>query len=126
MASSAIAVVRFQPGCPLEGIDGGRVTEEIGLPLAGVATNEAIEIIEAHPDRPLIKRPGLARLIKRRVVVLAEPRGRVSVTLKDGSDGAGILTNDRIVPRKSSCSLTHNPEAGDVMVASGDQRGAGG
>ena len=52
-------------GIALEGVDGRRVAEQVRLPLAGVAADEAIEIIEAHSVRPLIERPGLARLDKR-------------------------------------------------------------
>ena len=44
------------------GIDRGGVAEEVRLPLAGVATDESVEVFEAHADRPLIERPGLARL----------------------------------------------------------------
>ena len=39
----------------LKGIDLGGVAEEIGLPLVGVAADEAIEILEAHSDGPLIE-----------------------------------------------------------------------
>jgi hypothetical protein len=62
MASSAIAVVRFQPGVALEGIDRRGVAEQVRLPLAGVAADEAVEVLEAHARRPLVERPGLARL----------------------------------------------------------------
>ena len=65
-------------GIALEGVDGRRVAEQVRLPLAGVAADEAIEILKAHSVRPLIERPGLARLERGRVVVLAEPRGRSS------------------------------------------------
>ena len=90
IASSAMAVVRFQPGLPLKRIDGRRVAEQVRLPLAGVAADEPVEILEAHADRPLVERPGLARLVERRVVVLAEPRGRVPVLLEDRPDRAAI------------------------------------
>src|ERR1700757_3358847 len=66
-------------GIALEGVDGRRVAEQVRLPLTGVAADEAVEIIEAHSVRPLIERPGLARLIRGRVVVLAEPRRGISV-----------------------------------------------
>src|SRR5262249_30850806 len=56
-----------------EGINRRRVAEQVRLPLARVATDEAVEVIKAHPVRPLIERSGLARLVKGRVVVLAEP-----------------------------------------------------
>ena len=111
-------------GMPLEGVDGRRVAEQVRLPLARVAADEAVEIIEAHPVGPLIERPGLAGLVKGRVVVLAEPRGRVPVFLEDLADRAGILPDDRIVAREPRRRLAHNPKAGHVMVASGDQSGA--
>ena len=54
--------------------------------LAGVAADEAIEVLEAHAVRSLVEGPGLGRLIEGRVVILAEPRGRVPVLLQDGAD----------------------------------------
>ena len=108
-------------GIALEGIDGRRVAEQVRLPLAGVAADEAVEILEAHPDRPLIERPGLARLVEGRVVVLAEPRGRVAVLLQDRADGAVLLPDDRVVAREPRGNFAHDPKAGHVMVASGDQ-----
>src|SRR4029450_12874779 len=54
--------LQIPAGIALEGVDGRRVAEQVRLPLAGVATDEAIEVIESHAVRPLIERPGLARL----------------------------------------------------------------
>ena len=84
----------------LEGIDRRRIAEQVRLPLAGVAADEAVEIFEAHAVGPLLERPGLARLVRRRVVVLAEPRGGVPVRLQDGADGALVDRDDRVVARK--------------------------
>ena len=81
-------------GIALEGIDGRRIAEQVRLPLAGVAADKAVEIIEAHTVGPLIERPGLARLERGRVVVLAEPRGCVSVLLQDCTDGALVNRDD--------------------------------
>src|SRR5271165_1863317 len=78
----------------LEGKDRGRVAIEVRLPLARVAADEAIEIVEAHSNRPLIERPGLGRLIGWRVMVLAEPRGPVTVLLQDRANGPVGLQND--------------------------------
>ena len=108
----------------LEGIDRRRVAVQVRLPLARVAADEAVEVLEAHPVRPLIERPGLGRLIEGRVVVLAEPRGRVAVVLEDRADGAVLLPDDRVVAREPGRDFAHHAEAGDVMVASGDQRRA--
>src|ERR1700746_2788966 len=84
-------------GMPLEGVDCCRIAEQVRLPLAPVAADEAGEIFEAHPRRPLIEWAGLARLVKGRVVVLAKPRRRVTVFLEDLADRAGILPDNRIV-----------------------------
>src|ERR1700757_4397766 len=91
------------------------------MPLAGVAADKAIEIIKAHAVRPLIERPGLARLIRWRVVVLAEPRRGVSVFLEDRSDGAFLDRDDRIVTREPRRYFADHPEADRVMVSARDQ-----
>jgi hypothetical protein len=53
------------------------VTEQVRLPLAGVAAAESVEILEPHADRPLVEGPSLARRKGRRIMVLAEPRSGV-------------------------------------------------
>ena len=111
-------------GLPLKRIDGRRVAEQVRLPLAGVAADEPVEILEAHPDRPLMERPGLARLIERRVVILAEPRGRVPVFLKNLTNRSAISLDDRVVTRESRRRFAYHAKSGHVMVASGDQRRA--
>ena len=111
-------------GLPLKRIDGRRVAEQVRLPLAGVAADEPVEILEAHADRPLIERPGLARLIEGRVVILAEPRGRVPVLLENLTDRSAIPLDDRVVTRESRRRFAHDAKAGHVMVAAGDQRRA--
>jgi hypothetical protein len=108
-------------GIALERVDGRRVAIKVRLPLAGVATDEAIKIVEAHSVRPLIERTGLARLIGGRVVVLAEPRGGVSVFSEDGADGALLDRDDRVVARESRRYLADDPETDRVMVAPRDQ-----
>ncbi len=109
-------------GIALVGVDGRRIAEQVRLPLAGVAADETVEIIEAHPDGPLIEGPGLAGLVKGRVMVFAEPRGRIPVLLQDRADRAGILPDDRIVPRKPRGRFAHDAIADRMVVASRDQR----
>ncbi len=110
----------------LEGIDGCRIAVQVRLPLAGVAADKAIEVLEAHAVRPLIEGPGLGRLIEGSVVILAEPRGRVTVLLQDFADGAVLLPDNRVVARESSRDFAHHTEASHVVVAAGDQRSARG
>src|SRR5262249_59906878 len=57
------------------------VAEQVWLPLVGIAADEAEEVVEAHADRPLVERPGLARLIGWCVVVLAKPGSPVAMVL---------------------------------------------
>ena len=111
-------------GLPLKRINGRRVAKQVRLPLAGVAADEPVEILETHADRPLIERPGLARQVKRRVVVFAKPRGRVPVLLKNLTNRSAIPLDDRVVTWESRRGFAHYTEAGHVMVASRDQRRA--
>ncbi len=79
-------MIRFHAlGLAVEGIDLRGVAEQIGLPLVGIAADEAVEILEAHTGRPLVERPGLAGGEGRRVVILAEPRGGVTVVEQDAA-----------------------------------------
>jgi hypothetical protein len=105
-----------------KGIDRRRIAEQVRLPLARITADEAVEIIEAHSVRPLIERPGLARLIKRRVVVLAEPRGGIAVRLENGADRSLLDRNDGVVARETRRDLADDPEADGVMIASRDDR----
>jgi hypothetical protein len=99
-------------GVAFEGVDRGRVAVQVRLPLAGVAADEAVEVLEAHAVGPLLEGPGLRRLEGRRVVVLAEPRGGIAVVLQDRADGALLLADDRVVARKAGGDFADHAEAG--------------
>ena len=109
---------------PHEGINLRRVAEQVRLPLVRVAADEPVEVIEALPDRPILERSNLAGREGRHVVVLAEPRGGVAVFLEDSADGRLVLGDDAVVARESRGLFGYHAEAGRVMVAPGDQRGA--
>ena len=108
----------------VEGIDLRGVAEQVRLPLVGVAADEAVEVLEAHAGRPLVERPDLAGGEGRRVVVLAEPRGRVAVVEQDAPDGGLVLADDAVVAGETGGLLGDHAEADRVVVAPGDQRGA--
>ena len=57
-------------------------------------------------------------------MVLAEPRGGVAVVQQDAADGGLVLGDDAVVAREAGGLLGDHAEAGRVMVAPGDQRGA--
>ena len=108
----------------IEGINLRRVAEQVRLPLVGITADEAIEILKAHAGRPLVERPDLARSERRRVVVLAEPRRGIAVIQQDPADGGLVLGDDAVVAGEAGRLLGDHAEAGRVMVAAGDQRGA--
>ena len=116
--------LQIPAGIVLERIDGRRVAVQVRLPLTRVAADKAVEILEAHAVRPLIERPGLARLERRRVVVLAEPRCRVAVRPQGGADGALVDRDDRIIARKPRRYFAHHPVSHRVMIPAGDESSA--
>ncbi len=107
-----------------EGIDLRRVAEQVRFPLVGVAANKTVEILETHAGRPLVEGAGLAGGEGRGVVILAEPRRGVAVITQHAADGRLVLADDAVVARESRRLLGDDTEAGRVMVAPGDQRGA--
>src|SRR5271157_6183488 len=109
---------------PDVGVDRRSVSEEIGLPLAGIAADEAVEVLKAHAGRPLVKGPGLTRHESRGVVILAEPGGGIPVLLQDFANRALALLNDRVISRETCSNLGDDAKTHRVMVASGDERGA--
>ena len=96
------------------------VAEEERRPLVGLAAHEPVEVLEAHADGPLGERAGRAVLVRRRVVVLAEPRGGVAVLLQDLTDRAVIDADGGVVARVAGGLLGDDPEAHGVVAAAGD------
>ena len=94
-----------------------------GVHWSHLAAHEAVEVIEPHADGPLRERPGRAVLVIRRVVVLAEPRGRVAVLLQDFADGAVVDADVAIVAGEAGRLFGDDAEADGVVVAAGDDRG---
>jgi hypothetical protein len=60
----------------------------------------------------------------RRVVVLAEPRRGIAVVEQDAADRGLVLADDAVVAGEAGRLLGDHAEAGRVVVAPGDQRGA--
>src|SRR6478736_658935 len=92
----------------------------------GLVGHEAVEILEAHPRRPLVERPGDTVLIGGRVVVLAEPRGGITVLLQDLANAGILQADDRLVARVTSREFADHTGADGVMVATRYQRRPGG
>ena len=112
-------------GIALERVDVRRVAGEVvRLPLVRVAAHEAVEVLEAHADRPLVERADRAGLERRRVVVLAEPGGAVAVVPQYLADRGFVLGDEAVVPRVAGRLFGDDAVADRVVVAAGDQRGA--
>ena len=99
------------------------VLEEIGLPLVGFAAHEAVEIVEAHADRPLIEG---AAAVYWKPAYCAPCRTTTWHSRSRLQDPA-----DRGVVRQGSSRSPDSPVACSVItpkptmvIASGDQRGA--
>src|SRR5262249_37561387 len=97
------------------------VAKEIRLPLVRVASDEAVEVLEAHADRPLIERSVLARLEGRRVVVLAEPGRAVSIVLQDAADRRLVTGDDAVIAGIAGCLFGDHTETARMVVAPGDE-----
>jgi len=97
------------------------IAEQPWLPLVGFPAHEAVEILEAHPARPLVEGSGQTVLSARSVVVLAEPRRGIAVLLEYFADGRILAPNDGVVPGVSGGLFGDDAEAHGVMAAASDQ-----
>ncbi len=111
------------PGIVDVWIDRRGVVEEVGLPLAGVAADEAVEVLEPHAGGPLVEGPGLGRHPVGGVVVLAVPGRPVAVLEQNATDGRVVDADDAVVAGIARRLLRDDAEAHRVMVAPGNQRG---
>ena len=109
----------------LEGEDLRGVAKQVRLPLVGVAADEAVEVLEAHADGPLVEGSDLAGREGRHVVVLPEPGRAVSVVLQHAADRRLVAIDDAVVAGEAGALLGDHAEACRMVVAAGDQRGAG-
>ena len=100
------------------------VAEQVRPPLVGVATDETVEVVEAHAGRPLGERPSLTGFIGRGVMVLAKPRRRVAVVAQDAANRCIVHADDAVVTGEAGGLLGDHPEAHRVVVAPSDQRRA--
>src|SRR5438046_8872790 len=109
-------------GLAIEGIELRRVAKEVWLPLVSVAADEPVEILEALPNGPIIKRPDLTGTEGRHVVVLAEPRRRITIVQQDAADSRLVISDNAVVAREARGLHRDHADAGSVTVASRNQR----
>ena len=116
---------QVEAGVSLERVDVGGVSGQVGgLPLVRVTAHEAVEVLEAHPGGPLVEGADGGRLEGGRVVVLPEPGGAIAVVPQDRAERRLVLREEAVVAREPGRLLGDHAEAGRVVVAAGDERGA--
>ena len=101
------------------------IVHKVGIPLVGLAANEAIEAIEASLQRPL--RPVRARsdILFGYVVVLSNPESAPSGILQDLPDGSALLRKAAVRAGESVGSFRDGGHAIEMVIASGQHRGPG-
>src|SRR5262249_57287752 len=97
--------------------------EEGGVPLVGVAADEAVEVLEAQPGRPEVERPVLAGVPVGDVVVLSIPRRVVAVAPQHLGHRAAAFGHERVVAGVTRPELHDGAGGATVMVAARDERG---
>ena len=104
-------------------LDRRRAFVERGIPLVGLAADEAVEVFEpAAAGRPCVERPDRARLPHRHLMALAELRGRVAVELQRPRQRRDRVRQHRTVARRGGRDLGDAAHAGGMMIAPGQQR----
>lgn len=67
------------------------VLDQVGIPVVGLATEEAIEAVEALLGGPHLAAAAGRDVLLGDVVILAEPEGAVAVVLQDFTDGGDLI-----------------------------------
>ena len=105
-------------------LDEAVVLHQVGVPLVGLAAEEAVEPVETHRERP----GGLAAaggdVLLGHVVVLAHPERRVAVVLQDLTDRRALSREAARVAGVAVRALHDDPDAVGVVVPPGQERRA--
>src|SRR5688572_7864572 len=95
------------------------------IPLMRLATDEAIEVLEAPAAGwPRVKWAGRARLPHRHLVTLAKLRRGIAIQLQRPRDRRRGVGNDGAIARRAGGDLRDAAHADAVMVAAREQRGS--
>ena len=110
---------------------GGRVDsfvaeEEFGSPLARLAEEEAVVAVEAALQRPVIVGSGGRLHGAEDEVPLAHAHRAVAAGPEHFGQGAGLASDESGGVGEAVVHLGHASDADGVVVASGEQAGAGG
>ena len=107
---------------PLRGADHLLVLDQARVPLPGVASQEAVEVVEPPAVRPAVERACRALLPVRRQVPLPERRGAVPVVAQDAGQRRAVPRQARRVAGEPTSELTDRAETHGVVVPAGQQR----
>ena len=88
--------------------------------------HEAVEAVEPAGQRPAIERPGAAAFGQRGDVPLAQHVGAVAVRAQHFCQRPGFLADLAAIPGKTAVEVRQAANPRRVVVAPGQQRGAGG
>ncbi len=106
--------------------DGVVVLDQVGIPLVGLAAQEAVEPVEALGQRPLRAAAGRGEVLDRDVVVLTQPHGRVAVVLQHLPDRRALGGQPAGGAGEAHRTLGDRRAPVHVVVAAGQERRAGG
>ena len=110
---------------PLRGPDHLLVLDQARVPLARVAGEEAVEVVEPPTVRPAIERTCRALLPVGRQMPLPVRGGAVAVVAQDARQRRAVPRQGRRVAGEPAGELTDRAEPDGVVVATRQQRGAG-
>ena len=96
------------------------VVDELGVPLARVAAEEAVVALEPAPQRPAVIRPGGGLLARRDQVPLADHVGVVAVRQQHLRQEAVLERDQAVVARVAGRHLGDARHPVAVVVAAGD------
>ncbi len=96
------------------------VVDQIGIPLAGVTTEETVEALEATAERPAVVRAGRGLLVAGREVPLADHERVVTVAHQHLRQHPVLERHDPVVARVPGRQLGDARHRIGVVVATGD------
>ena len=108
------------------GRHGCRVAIHRWFPLGGLGVQDAVEVIEANPGGPAVKRSRGGLLPEGGEVPLTKGRGGVPTLAKNLGDGGRLLRDDRVVPGKDVGRFGNAAHVDGVVVATGEHGRSGG
>src|SRR5262249_11498182 len=98
-------------------MDRRRAVVERGRVLAGLSTDEPVEVLESRTRRPVVVWPNGGRLEDWHLVTLAELRGQVPVKLEDLGQRCAGGRPQGVVARRGRGDLSNPSHADGVVIA---------